>query len=140
MNSFAMEQEVSRGAMAIVDETGLIIEGELSKKSAMTWKRRYFELRDGRMAYFAKRGDTKVRGELELTEHAKVVDYDRRAHAFQVRDRMRVRSVFWFRSTSGRSWVAGRESWVVSRGSASPHRSSGSRQRRLVGVLVTDRQ
>ena len=87
------EEEVSTGATALVDDEEVstvivedeTIEGELSKKKdEATWKRRYFVFRDDRVAYFNKRGDTKPRGELELDEHARVLDYLGRQHAFQV--------------------------------------------------------
>ena len=71
--------------VTVVDTPAGVIEGELYKKSAMAWKLRYFVLRDARLQYFAKRGDTKVRGELELGEGARLVEYDKRPFAFQVR-------------------------------------------------------
>ena len=73
--------------VTVVDTPAGVIEGELYKKSAVAWKLRYFVLRNARLQYFAKRGDTEVRGELELGEGARLVEYDKRPFAFQARAR-----------------------------------------------------
>jgi hypothetical protein len=42
------------------------MEGVLSKKGRMTWKRRYFILQDSKITYFAKKDDGKIRGQILL--------------------------------------------------------------------------
>ena len=74
-----------RSAVTVIDTSARIIEGELMLKSALTWKPRYFVLRNGRLQYFGTRGEARVRGELELGEGARVVECDRRPHAIQAR-------------------------------------------------------
>ena len=95
--------------VTVVDTPAGVIEGELYKKSAVAWKLRYFVLRNARLQYFAKRGDTKVRGELELGEGARLVEYDKRPFAFQVRGAARrARSVFARDARPSRVVVAAR--------------------------------
>lgn len=43
------------------------MEGWLTKKGRVTWKRRYFTLHDNSLAYFTKRGDPKYRGQMVIT-------------------------------------------------------------------------
>ena len=69
-----------------VDHERHTIEGELYKKSALTWKPRYFVFGDGRLQYFASRGDGKVRGELEFTHRSTIIEFDKRPFSFQVRE------------------------------------------------------
>ena len=46
------------------------IEGYLTKKGGLSWKQRYFQLEanleNPRITYFAKEGETKIRGEIGI--------------------------------------------------------------------------
>jgi hypothetical protein len=42
------------------------MEGWLTKKGRVTWKRRYFVLHGDTVSYFAKKGDPKCRGSMVL--------------------------------------------------------------------------
>ena len=61
-----------------------IKEGRLFKRGSVSWKTRYFVLRDSTLSYYAKAGDDKPRGELPLDAQSEVTDYPKRPYSFQL--------------------------------------------------------
>jgi mitogen-activated protein kinase 1/3 len=59
------------------------------KKGGLTWKKRYFVLQSAdtgssRIAYYAKEGDDKLRGELAVTPETRLSDLSNKTNGFQV--------------------------------------------------------
>jgi len=61
-----------------------VIEGFLSKKSGVVWKRRYFILRRDRIEYFNRENDSEARGLLALNGSSRVLDLQAKPFGFQI--------------------------------------------------------
>jgi len=63
------------------------MKGWLTKKGGLTWKKRYFELKDANhglvIVYYAKEGDTKIRGELPINSETRISDLPNKRNGFQ---------------------------------------------------------
>ena len=60
------------------------LEGFLTKKGGVQWKRRWFILEDHVITYFSKQGDLRPRGRMVLVAESRVTNLPTRVHAFQV--------------------------------------------------------
>ena len=62
------------------------MEGYLMKKGGLTWKKRFFvvEASASRIAYYVNEGDTKLRGELEISAETRLSDLANKQNGFQV--------------------------------------------------------
>mmetsp|Transcript_70294 Transcript_70294/g.161267 ORF Transcript_70294/g.161267 Transcript_70294/m.161267 type:complete len:490 (-) Transcript_70294:141-1610(-) len=60
------------------------LEGFLTKKGGVSWKKRYFMMKDHTITYFSKQGDAKPRGRMVLNSDSRVTNLPSRPNAFQV--------------------------------------------------------
>jgi PH domain len=60
------------------------MEGFLTKKGGVSWKKRWFTLDDHVITYYSKQGDAKPRGRMVLNAESRVTNLPTRANAFQV--------------------------------------------------------
>lgn len=60
------------------------MEGFLTKKGGVSWKKRLFRLQDHIVEYYSKQGDPRPRGRMVLNAESRVTNLPTRQHAFQV--------------------------------------------------------
>eukprot|EP00611_Tribonema_gayanum_P019733 TRINITY_DN3474_c1_g1_i1.p1 TRINITY_DN3474_c1_g1~~TRINITY_DN3474_c1_g1_i1.p1 ORF type:complete len:450 (-),score=158.10 TRINITY_DN3474_c1_g1_i1:463-1812(-) len=60
------------------------LEGFLTKKGGVSWKKRWFTLEDHVVTYYSRQGDPKPRGRMVLNAESRVTNLPTRPHAFQV--------------------------------------------------------
>ena len=70
--------------MAEAQKASASMEGFLTKKGGVSWKKRWFTLDDHVITYYSKQGDAKPRGRMVLNAESRVTNLPTRANAFQV--------------------------------------------------------
>mmetsp|Transcript_38679 Transcript_38679/g.48863 ORF Transcript_38679/g.48863 Transcript_38679/m.48863 type:complete len:487 (+) Transcript_38679:314-1774(+) len=60
------------------------LEGFLTKKGGVSWKKRYFTLDQNTITYYSKKGDARPRGRMVLNADSRVTNLPSRPNAFQV--------------------------------------------------------
>jgi mitogen-activated protein kinase 1/3 len=64
--------------------TKITLEGFLTKKGGVSWKKRYFILAQSTITYYSKKGDPRPRGRMVLNAESRVTNLPSRPNAFQV--------------------------------------------------------
>ncbi|CAM9116204.1 unnamed protein product [Ectocarpus sp. 13 AM-2016] len=81
------------------------LDGHLTKKGGVQWKRRWFILEDHVITYFSKQGDLRPRGRMVLIAESRVTNLPTRVHAFQVITNAKALMVYADTLEERESWV-----------------------------------
>lgn len=82
------------------------LDGFLTKKGGVSWKRRWFILEDHVITYFSKQGDLRPRGRMVLIAESRVTNLPTRVHAFQVITNAKALMVYADTTEERERWVA----------------------------------
>lgn len=82
------------------------LDGFLTKKGGVQWKRRWFILEDHVITYFGKQGDLRPRGRMVLIAESRVTNLPTRVHAFQVITNGKALMVYADTMEERERWVA----------------------------------
>lgn len=82
------------------------LDGYLTKKGGVQWKRRWFILEDHVITYFSKQGDLRARGRMVLIAESRVTNLPTRVHAFQVITNAKALMVYADTQDEREHWVA----------------------------------
>eukprot|EP00903_Cladosiphon_okamuranus_P012703 g11877.t1 len=82
------------------------LDGHLTKKGGVQWKRRWFILEDHVITYFSKQGDLRPRGRMVLIAESRVTNLPTRVHAFQVITNAKALMVYADTMEERERWVA----------------------------------
>lgn len=82
------------------------LDGFLTKKGGVQWKRRWFILEDHVITYFGKQGDFRPRGRMVLIAESRVTNLPTRVHAFQVITNAKALMVYADTKEERDRWVA----------------------------------
>lgn len=85
--------------------SGTRLEGFLTKKGGVQWKRRWFTLEDHVITYLSKPGDLRARGRMVLVAESRVTNLPTRVHAFQVITNSKALMVFADSEEERERWV-----------------------------------
>lgn len=85
--------------------SGTRLEGFLTKKGGVQWKRRWFTLEDHVITYLSKPGDLRPRGRMVLIAESRVTNLPTRVHAFQVITNAKALMVFADTEEDRERWV-----------------------------------
>lgn len=85
---------------------GARVEGFLTKKGGVSWKRRWFTLEDHVVTYLSKQGDLRPRGRMVLIAESRVTNLPTRVHAFQVITNAKALMVYADTAEDRERWVA----------------------------------
>lgn len=85
---------------------GTRLDGYLTKKGGVQWKRRWFILEDHVITYFSKQGDLRPRGRMVLIAESRVTNLPTRVHAFQVITNAKALMVYADTKDEREHWVA----------------------------------
>lgn len=89
------------------------LDGFLTKKGGMHWKRRWFILEDHVITYFGKQGDLRPRGRMVLIAESRVTNLPTRVHAFQVLTNAKALMVYADTMEERERWVAALNQQIV---------------------------
>ncbi|CAM9892542.1 unnamed protein product, partial [Sphacelaria rigidula] len=81
------------------------LEGFLTKKGGVSWKRRWFTLEDHVITYLSKQGDLRPRGRMVLIAESRVTNLPTRVHAFQVITNAKALMVYADTAEDRERWV-----------------------------------
>ncbi|CAM9203440.1 unnamed protein product [Scytosiphon promiscuus] len=82
------------------------LDGHLTKKGGVQWKRRWFILEDHVITYFSRQGDLRPRGRMVLIAESRVTNLPTRVHAFQVITNSKALMVYADTLEERERWVA----------------------------------
>lgn len=82
------------------------LDGHLTKKGGVQWRRRWFILKDHVITYFSKQGDLRPRGRMVLLAESRVTNLPTKVHAFQVITNAKALMVYADTMEERERWVA----------------------------------
>ncbi|CAM9128971.1 unnamed protein product [Chrysoparadoxa australica] len=86
--------------------SGQNMEGFLTKKGGVSWKKRWFTFTDHVVTYYSKQGDPKPRGRMVLNAESRVTNLPTRANAFQVITNNKALMVYADSAEEREQWVS----------------------------------
>eukprot|EP00612_Vaucheria_litorea_P003876 CAMPEP_0171465306 /NCGR_PEP_ID=MMETSP0945-20130129/8397_1 /TAXON_ID=109269 /ORGANISM="Vaucheria litorea, Strain CCMP2940" /LENGTH=510 /DNA_ID=CAMNT_0011992807 /DNA_START=126 /DNA_END=1658 /DNA_ORIENTATION=+ len=113
------------------------LDGFLTKKGGVSWKKRWFTLEDHVISYYSKQGDVRARGRMVLNAESRVANLLTRNHAFQVITNNKALMVFADTAEERETWYKTLNSQIDSLKERAAVRRT-RRNTRIVNAAGTD--